>query len=406
MHNLPNGLTLLIEPMEGVASAAMVVSVAAGAASDPADRLGCANVLSELVLRGAGERDSRALTEYLDFLGLQRSASSGTAYTRFSAAGVSANVLESLGAYADVVRRPHLLDHDFEAARELAVAALEGIDDDPRQQLLILLREWFWPAPLGRNALGDIDHLRKLTADACRAYHAERYQPEDAVIALAGKVDIDEVRTAVEQHFGDWSGDGVDEETLYPPAGPVHFEQADSEQTHIGLAMPAEPEQGPDYYPARVAIEILGGSSSARLFTEVREKRGLCYAVSASYSSLPGLAGMFVYSGTSNERAQETLDTIAAELQRFGEGVTEAEVERAKVGLAANTVMASESTGARAGAMARDWRVHGRLRTLDEITTAIDAVTVEQVNAYAAKQVATPVTRVVVGPRDLKFDDA
>ncbi|MEM8875749.1 MAG: pitrilysin family protein [Planctomycetota bacterium] len=401
IHTLPNGFTLLAEPMDGVASAAMTLQVAAGAASDPVSRLGTATVLSELVLRGAGDRDSRTLTEYLDFLGLMRGASAGTNHTRFSAAGVSGNVLEALPAYADVLRRPHLKEDDFQAARELAVAALQGLDDDPRQQLFVLLREWFWPAPLGRNAMGDPEHLAKMTVDTCKLHHAERYQPDDGLIAVAGKIDVDAWRSAVEAQLGDWTGPGIDEEQLHPPAGPRHFEETDSEQTHIGLAMPAEPEQSPEYYAARVAIEILGGSSSARLFTEVREKRGLCYAVSASYSSLPGLAGLFIYSGTSNERAQATLDTINDEVKKFGQGVSEDEVERAKVGLAAATVMASESTSARANALARDWRVHGRLRSLDEIVSAIETVTVADVNAYAEKQVATPVTRVIVGPKDL-----
>ena len=109
---------------------------------------GSATVLSDLVLRGAGERDSRALTDYLDSLGLQRSSSVGVHHTRFGCAALAAKVMEGLAIYADIVRRPHLPETGFEAARDLALQALAGIDDEPRQKLMIKLREWHLPSPV------------------------------------------------------------------------------------------------------------------------------------------------------------------------------------------------------------------------------------------------------------------
>ena len=133
----------------------MTFLVAPASATDPVDRCGSATVLSDLVLRGAGDRDSRQLTDYLDSLGLQRSSSVGIHHTRFGCAAVGPKVMESLATYADIVRRPHLPESGFEAARDLALQALAGIDDEPRQKLMIKLREWHFPSPYGRNTMGE-----------------------------------------------------------------------------------------------------------------------------------------------------------------------------------------------------------------------------------------------------------
>src|SRR4030095_8419741 len=138
-HTFANGLTLLGEKMPGMQSAAMTLLLPAGSSTDPVDRLGSATVLSDLVLRGAGSRDSRQLTDYLDSLGLQRSSSVGIHHTRFSCAALASKVMESLPTYADIVRRPHLPPTGFEAARDLALQALAGIEDERRQKGLITL---------------------------------------------------------------------------------------------------------------------------------------------------------------------------------------------------------------------------------------------------------------------------
>ena len=147
-------------------SAAMTLLLPAGSATDPVDRLGSATVLSDLVLRGAGDRDSRQLTDYLDSLGLQRSSSVGVHHTRFGVSGISEKVIEGLPTYADIVRRPHLPADGFEAARDLALQALAGIDDEPRQKLLIKLREWHFPSPFGRSSMGTEGQLEKLTLES------------------------------------------------------------------------------------------------------------------------------------------------------------------------------------------------------------------------------------------------
>ncbi len=150
-------------------------------------------------------------------------------------------------------------------------------------------------------------------------------------------------------------------------------------------------------------MEVLSGGMSGRLFTEIREKRALVYNVSAGYSSLKGHGSILGYAGTSNDRAQATLDCFIQELHRLTQGVTEAELDRAKTGLKASTIMQGESTSSRSGAIAHDFFMRGRIRTLDEIKNAIDEVTVEKVNAYLAAHPPGPFTIVTVGPKELKL---
>jgi len=401
-HTFANGLTLLAEKMPGMQSAAMTLLLPAGSSTDPVDRSGSATVLSDLVLRGAGERDSRQLTDYLDSLGLQRSSSVGVHHSRLGCAAVREKVVEGLATYADIVRRPRLPQDGFAAARDLALQALAGIDDEPRQKLMIKLREWHFPSPYGRNSMGNREDLEKLTLELCKADWKQRYHARDAILAVAGNLDFARLRTEVERYFGSWDGRPVAEFAIMPPPGNFHHEQQKSEQTHIGIAYPSVPETDEHYYTVRLAIEVLSGGMSGRLFTEVREKRGLCYSVWAGYSSLKGRGSILGYAGTSNDRAQATLDCLIVELHRLSEGVTAAELDRAKTGLKASTIMQGESTSARAGAIAHDYFMRGRIRTLEEIKQAIDSVTVDMVNAYLKKHKPGPFTIVTVGPKELK----
>ncbi len=405
-HTFDNGLTLLAEKMPGMHSAAMTLLVPAGSAMDPVDRSGSASVLSDLVLRGAGKRDNKQLTDYLDGLGLQRSAGVGIHHSRFGCAALAPKVIESLAAYADIVRRPMMPEAGFVAARDLALQALAGIDDEPRQKLLIKLREWHFPSPWGRNPMGETDDLEKLTLESCRADFDRRFHAKGAILAIAGNVDFAAVKQEVGKHFGDWAGGTPEAVIETPPPGHHHHVEQASEQTHIGIAYPSIPETHPDYYVVRMAVEILSGGMSGRLFTEIREKRALVYSVWAGYSSLPDRGSIMGYAGTSNDRAQTTLDCLLAELHRLSKGVTAAELARAKTGIKASTIMQGESTSSRAGAIAHDFFMRGRIRPLEEIKEAIDRVTLEQVNAYLAANLPGPFTIVTVGPKELDLKDA
>ena len=182
-HTFPNGLTLLAEHMPGMQSAAMTLMLPAGSATDPVDRLGSATVLSDLVLRGAGARDSKQLTDYLDRLGLQRSASVGVHHSRFGCAGLGNRVIEGLGAYADIVRRPHLPQVGFDAARTWRFSRSPGWRTSRGRSSLSFASG---TCPLLRSAAldGDEGKPEKLTLDLAKADHAHRSHADTAILAL------------------------------------------------------------------------------------------------------------------------------------------------------------------------------------------------------------------------------
>ena len=176
----------------------------------------------------------------------------------------------------------------------------------------------------------------------------------------------------------------------------------DTQQIQIALAYPTSTVASPDYYLARASSAILGGYASARLFTEVREKRGLCYSVYASYESLKDRAAVVCYAGTSADRAQETLDVSLAEIAKLGrEGVELEELDMMRAGLKSSLVMQQESTMSRSGALASDWFYLGRVRTLAEITGSLDALTPQSVSEFASRQQTDAMTLVTLGPKAL-----
>lgn len=402
IHSFPNGLTLLCEKMPGMQSAAMTLLLPAGSESDPEGKSGMSSIMSDLMLRGAGSRDSRQLTDYLDSLGLQRSNSVSVHHLRLSCAAISKNVITAIPTYADIVRRAHLPETGFEASRELAIQSLDSIEDEPRHKLMIRLKEYYLPYPQNRNTMGERRQVQSITADEARQDYASRFRPQGAIISFAGNIDFAEVTDAVAAAFSDWSGSAAAALPSRRPNTRRFHETQSSEQTHIGIAWDSIPETHDDYYTVRLAMEALGGGMSSRLFTEVREKRGLCYSVWAGYSSIKGLGCILGYAGTSNERAQATLDCFLQELERLAGGITTEELERAKTGLKASTIMQGESTSARAGAIAYDHFMRGRIRTLEEIKNAIDSVPLERVNTYLSANRAKDCTIVTVGPKPLE----
>jgi predicted Zn-dependent peptidase len=151
-----------------------------------------------------------------------------------------------------------------------------------------------------------------------------------------------------------------------------------------------------------MAVSALSGGMSARLFTEVREKRGLCYAIGARYHGLKEAAGIMCYAGTTPEKAQETLDCIIGEFNRLSEGIGEEEIACAKVGLKSSLILQSESSSSRAGAIGSDYYMLGRVRSLDEIKDRIEQTSVDSVLGFLRDNKFKDFTVVTIGPKCLK----
>ncbi|MHC4154994.1 MAG: M16 family metallopeptidase [Planctomycetota bacterium] len=397
-HVLKNGMVLLGEPMEAVESAAFGFVLPAGVARLPDGCSGAGNVVLDWIFRGAGEKNSRQLGDALDGLGLHRASSVNSAHTMIGGTLEAGNLSEALKLYTDVITRPRLEQEQFEPARQLAIDGVLALDDDPRQKVTLILREKFYPAPLGRSPVGNVEDLKALTPETTRRIIQDGFNLSDTIFAVAGKYDFDSIVRQFEDSF---------ERERQEPLAPVgsgskgdRYTHVNNEgaQVHIGLMAETVRVTDNEYYNARVAVSVLSGGMSARLFTEVREKRGLCYAIGARYHTLKEAAGIICYAGTTPEKAQETLDVITAEFDRLAEGISDGEIQRAQVGLKSALILQSESSSSRAGGIASDYYLLGRVRSLEEIKDRIEQTSVDSVVGFLQKNRFKDFTVVTIGP--------
>ena len=397
-----NGLILLAEPTFAVESAAFTLLNPCGYSVDPAGRLGLTSLLCDLAFRGAGPRDNRALVNDLENLGVERGESVSSAHTGFSAATLAASLDEALAIFADVVRRPHLEDGDqLEAARLVCLQEIHGTEDEPAQKLTDELRRRAYPEPWGRTGQGDEPGVGAATAEDVREHWARFYRPNGAILGVAGNIDWNRLVARVEALFGDWEPFEASEPVERPaPNGSPHTE-FEGNQCHIGIAYPTVPYRDPQYLQAWAAVGALSDGMSSRLFTEVREKRGLCYTVNASLQTQLTRARVICYAGTTTERAQETLDVTYAELVRLGAGIEKGELDRLKARIKSGMIMQQESTSSRSSSIARDWYHLGRVRSLEELGLAIDALTADTINAYLAEHPPQDFVFATLGPQPL-----
>lgn len=405
-HKLANGLVLLAEPVATVESAAFTLMAPCGCSNDPADRLGLAGMLCEMTLRGAGVRDSRALVNDLEVLGVERGESVGISQTSFSGATLAENLDEALAIYADIVQRPHLPENQLEASRLVCLQEIRGVEDEPAQKLMDELRRRTYPDPWGRASHGNEAGVNAASAADIRRLWADHYRPNGAILGVAGKVDWDRLVEQIEAYFGAWEPVAVQSDVEQAPVDASPHINFDGNQCHIGIAFPSVPYRDPQYLQAWAAVGVLSGGMSSRLFTEVREKRGLCYSVSASLQTQLTRARVLCYAGTTAERAQETLDVTYAELLRLRDGVEPSELHRLKARIKSGLIMQQESTSARSGAIARDWYHLGRVRTLDELGRQVDELTAHSINAYLDDHPPADFTFATLGPQPLKLPAA
>jgi len=405
-HEYPNGLVLVAETMPAVQSAAFGFLLPAGAAYEPDGLGGSASMLSEWITRGAGDLDSRGLLTALDNLGVSHGEGAQTLHTSISAATLGRNLIPALEIYADVIRRPLLDDEEIEPIKALALQNLQGLEDDPGSKVIYELRRRHFPDPWGRPSPGTPEGVRKATPDDLRAFHRAHYRPNGSILAVAGAIDWPALKDSVGRLFGDWEP-RPEPAVQVRPIGPARDHiLKETQQTQIALAYPTVTVESPDYYRARAMIGILGGYSSARLFTEVREKRGLCYTVYASYEGQKDRAAVLCYAGTSTDRAQETLDVTLAEIDRLGRGGVEAEeLDTMRSGLKSSLIMQQESSMSRAGSLASDWFYLRRVRPIDEISDALDALDPASVGDFARENTTEGMTVLTLGPAPLRLPE-
>ena len=381
---LDNGITLLGEELPDVESVAIAFHAPAGAVHDGPGRSGLATLSGEMCLRGAGERSGRQLVEALEAAGVQWSQAVSSSHASFSGAMVARQLPAALPVYADIVRRPRLPEDQLEAARQMVLQNLAGIEDDPGHRVMTALRQMHFPAPWGAPSEGLTADVERLGSAEIRDFVAAHVRPAGMIVAIAGRIDWGDFVGRIEDLFRDWRSGGPEVVATGSRGPRLRHVPHESQQTHVALSWSAPPYRSDESYEATAALAILGGGSSSRLFTEVRERRGLCYSVSSGYQTHRDFAMALGYAGTTAARAQETLDVMLAEIDGLPGTITADEVERVKARAKSGLVMQQESSAARAGAIARQWYHLGHVRTLAEELARYDRLTVDSIEAWLA----------------------
>ncbi len=404
-RTLSNGAVMVHEHVPAARSVAVRIMVPVGTAGDAPDRDGESAMLAEYVFRGAGGRDSRQLSDDLDRQGVDRSVRPGPLRTTFGATMLADRFDDGMPLVISMLREPALPIDALEPVRSLCLQAIDSLEDDPQHLVMIRLGERAQPAPFNRHGYGDVDAIRAMDAASLREAWRRRCVPGGSIISVAGGVTPDAAFDRMEQWLEGWTGAVAEPEETAPAQRGVHPMEQETAQVHIGLAWDAVPESHPDAMRERLAIAILSGGTSGRLFSEVRQKRSLCYSVGASYAAGRDRGLVTLYAGTTPERAQETLDVSMAEVRRLAEGFSDEEFRRAVIGLKSRLVMQGESTPARAAALASDQHRIGRPRSLDERLAEVEAVTADDLRRYVADRSPGPFTLATIGPRPLAIPE-
>ena len=390
--------------MPDVASAGVSLLVPAGSAVDPANLEGAATLLVEMMQKGAGAYDNRGLSEEFEKIGVHYRGNAGVEVSIFSASMIAEHLPRALELFAAILLEPHLPDGELDSVRALALQDIEALEDEPSSKVMNELAKQFYPHPFGRSQMGTKAGVEAVKPKDIHAFFKDVFQSGRLIIGVAGKFDWEVIKSKAQSLFGKWRG-------ANPPLTVPEFSkksvtshlQEDTHQIQIALAYPSVSFGHPDYYAARVGTGVLSGGMAGRLFIEVREKRGLVYRVGASHSAARGRGAMFAFAGTTPDHAEETLSVMAHELRNLAAGVTEEELNRAKVDLKAALIMQSESSSVRANALVNDWWNLNRLRELSEIRSAIEAVTNEDIRRHLAEYPVSPVTLVTLGPKELEL---
>ncbi len=401
-HQFPNGLTLVAQSMPELESAAFSISIPAGCRYDPSDKRGLANFACEMLLRGSGDLTNRQFVEALEFNGVDHSSSVSVYNTNFGGAMLATHLHDTLRLFATMLLDPLFPADQLEDGRQVCLMEVASLEDELAQRAIMELRSRYYGDPDGRSSEGSFESLQSITMDDIRSFHQQHYRPDETIVSVAGKFDWDALRDHIGSLLGDWESKPAAVVELIEPTKQNYHIDFPSEQTHIAIAYPALPYRSEEYFLNRGSVGVLSDGLSSRLFTEVREKRGLCYTVSASYHSLRDRACVVCYSSTTKERAQETLDVLIEQLTRLGNGIEADELRRLQIQVRSSLIMQQESCRARASAIAGDWMHLGRVRTLDEISDKINGLTVESVNQFLAEHPPRDFVVVTLGAEALE----
>ena len=415
MTTLDSGVRVVTERIPAVRSVALGFLMDTGSTAEREDQAGISHLLEHMLFRGTERYASEEIDQIFDEMGAEINAGtdkeSTTLYTRV----LDGHLERAFDVMADMIWRPRF--GELEAERQVVLEEIAMYEDDPQDRVFEEIgRAVFDGHPLARPVIGTAEAVAAVTRERLADYHAARYTPESIVIAAAGSIDHEALLALV--RAAEPSEPAVRSADRDPMAAAVRarpefaprrlFLRKDTEQFHVCVGGPGIPRHDDRRFALRVLEGILGGTSSSRLFQEIRERRGLAYSV-FSYSNQYAHTGEIgVYVGTRPENLAEALEVLAGELRRCVlDPADEQELIRSRENLKGRVVLGLESTGARMGRLGGAVLAGMPVLSTDEVIERIDAVRIEDLRELASELFVPERLSVAgVGPAEERFEEA
>jgi predicted Zn-dependent peptidase len=389
---LDSGLRVVTERMASVRSVALGLWIGTGSSVEDEPEAGLSHLIEHMLFRGTARYASLEIDQLFDAMGAELNAGTGKETTSVYSRVLDRHLDRAFDVMADMVWRPAFAGAELEQEREIVLEEIAMYEDDPQDKVFDVLGEAvFGDHPLGRAIIGRADIVGAATSDALRAFHATRYVPTNLVVAAAGSIDHDALVELVQSAGVERAGAHAPALPSTPPphAARVRFFAKDTEQYHVCLGGPGLARDDERRFALRVLDNILGGTSSSRLFQEVRERRGLAYSVYSFQSLYAGTGQIGLYLGTRPDNVGRALRVVADELERFrADPATPEELERSKENVKGRVLLGLESTTARMNRLGASVLAGMPLLSVDELEQRIDAVTVDDLRELAGELLA------------------
>src|SRR5687768_3887207 len=383
---LPNGLRLLTERMPHVRSVSIGVWLARGSRHEPQEQGGIAHFVEHMLFKGTGTRTAEDIAQAIDSVGGQMDAFTAKEYASYYIKVLDEHLPFALDVLSDIVMNPRFSPDDIEREKKVVLEEIKMVEDTPDDLVHELFTENFWADhPLGRPILGTKETVESLNTDALRQYFLGAYTAPNLIVAAVGNVDHAHVRDLVARAFDKLPRNAVPLSEAPPRVVPCTvIRNKELEQSHVCLGTAGYQQDHQDRYSSYVMNTILGGSMSSRLFQNVREKRGLAYAVFSGLSAYRDTGSMTIYAGCANDAVGELIDVVIAELRRMNdELLDEADLRRAKDHLKGSLMLNLESTSSRMSHLARQEIYFDRQFSLDETLEGVERVSVDDIQRVA-----------------------
>ena len=401
LHRLANGVRVVVDPMPGLESAALSVTMRGGSRWETPETAGWAHLLEHMVFKGAGPRSARDIVEAIEAEGGQINAATGYERTGFQVRCLKGGLPLAFEVVSDLIRRPVLDPTELEREKAVVGQEIAEAADTPDDRVFDLAQsQAFAGQPLGRPILGEEASLAPCDAPSLSRFHQGLYCPDRLVVSVSGAVGETEALALTERWFGDArASDSLPEPADAAFKGGAVAETRKLEQSHLVMLFPGVGARHDDYFAQRLFSEILGGGMASRLFQEAREARGLAYAIDAYAESYEDVGLIGVYAVTAAKDAPPTATLALEIIEALASGPTQVELARAKAQARAGLFMARESPLARAEQAAGQLILFDRLFPAKELADAVEAVSIADVARIGERALGGGKAMAVLGPK-------